>query len=778
MRMLSSINERRHNFNTFNSQRYKPKADMEKLRAEKREFLKEFSTKYGYNGKIDYIREEEYPQLRDAIYLDHTGATTFTKSAIINFHNDILNNLYGNPHSNSASSQASSMRIEGVRKRILNYFSANEGEYDVIFTQNATAAIKLAGEMFPWSENSTYKHLRESHNSVNGLRRFLEAINPDNVQGVTEHDVKEMLNSRTFDDECRYDDDDYEYERDDEITYNLFAYPAQCNYSGMRFPLNWITKIKRLNTRRSKTLVLLDAAAYVPSAQLSLADKDASPDFICLSFYKMFGFPTGLGALILKTELNPIIRKGYFGGGTINSVVYDRTWQEFSENIPTRYEDGTVNFLNIIALDHAFDAFEKIYGNIKNVSNHVTSLNTYLSRNMRSLRHWNGQVVCTINSDRDFSDSKKQGGIFSFNVKRSDGSTIGYIELDKLANTHGIHIRSGGNCNPGSLARWNGVTADDVIDNYAEGKHCNDDQDIYKGKLYGAARVSIGAMTTIEDILIWLDFFKRHYVEIMPGKTVHDLGSSKIPKDIGASKIMKYINKPRGDQSMNQPRRDLSMSSKSRGDLSMSKSREDVRASMFRYESPSSSPTSSQEDLRTSTLFKHENPPKLREASKVLRQVSVSKSHESLRTPTVYKYDYGSNPKYDDMRTSTVYQYEYGSNPKSREDLKYFNGLNKLSSSKSREDLKYFNGLNKLSSSKSREDLNGFNKLSSPKSREDLKSFNGINGIKYEYGSSSKLREDLASSKASKVQRYNNTNGNISRQNTIRNVKSLHVLTK
>ncbi|RIA94014.1 pyridoxal phosphate-dependent transferase [Glomus cerebriforme] len=500
----------------FNSQKFKD---------EKRNFLKEFSTKYGYNGKIDQIREEEYPQLKNEIYLDHTGATTFARSAVVNFNNDILTNLYGNPHSNSPSSRLSSMRIEQVRKRVLSHFGTNEKDYTVIFTQNATAAIKLVGEMFPWTEKSTYKNLRESHNSVNGLRRFLETINPDNIQGVTEKEVKAMFkNPPPVDDQCRYDDN---YEKDDEINYNLFAYPAQCNYSGMRFPLSWVRKIKKLNTKTSKTLVLLDAAAFVPSSPLSLANKDESPDFICLSFYKMFGFPTGLGALIVKTELNPILRKGYFGGGTINSVVYDKNWQEFSKDMTTRYEDGTVNFLNIISLDHAFDAFERNYGNIKNISSHVTSLNSYLYRNMKSLRHWNGQSVCTINSDRDFSNSKKQGGIFSFNVKRSDGSYVGYIELEKLASTYGIHIRSGGNCNPGSIARWNHIAADEIIRNYGEGKYCSDDRDIYKGKLYGAARVSIGAMTTIDEILIWLEFFKRFYVEIMPGKTVHDLSTSK-----------------------------------------------------------------------------------------------------------------------------------------------------------------------------------------------------------------------------------------------------------
>src|SRR6266536_1979908 len=100
---MRGINDKKPSFNTY---KYKPKSNIEKLRAEKRNFLKEFSTKYGYNGKIDQIREEEYPQLGNIIYLDHTGATTFAKSAVTNFNDDILNNLYGSPYSYSPSSQA------------------------------------------------------------------------------------------------------------------------------------------------------------------------------------------------------------------------------------------------------------------------------------------------------------------------------------------------------------------------------------------------------------------------------------------------------------------------------------------------------------------------------------------------------------------------------------------------------------------------------------------------------------------------------------------------
>lgn len=56
-----------------------------------------------------------------------------------------------------------------------------------------------------------------------------------------------------------------------------------------------------------RTLVLLDAAAYLPTHDLDLTTHPA--DFVVASFYKMFGYPTGLGALVLRTEHVPQLNK-------------------------------------------------------------------------------------------------------------------------------------------------------------------------------------------------------------------------------------------------------------------------------------------------------------------------------------------------------------------------------------------------------------------------------------------------------------------------------------
>src|SRR5439155_824095 len=91
----------------------------------------------------------------------------------------------------------------------------------------------------------------------------------------------------------------------------LFAFPAQSNFTGVRHPLDLV----ELAHARGWD-VLLDAAAFVPTSRLDLAA--VKPDFVSVSFYKMFGYPTGVGCLLARTHLLGTLRRPWFAGGTVN----------------------------------------------------------------------------------------------------------------------------------------------------------------------------------------------------------------------------------------------------------------------------------------------------------------------------------------------------------------------------------------------------------------------------------------------------------------------------
>ena len=195
--------------------------------------------------------------------------------------------------------------------RVLAHFHTSPDDYSVVFTAGSTAALKLVAEAFPWSSpgpesrGSLFCYLTDNHTSVVGMRMVARAKNI-NFMPIRPEDMclAEKQGAATSDPDCQL--------------VHLFCYPAQSNFSGTRYPLSWIEEVKSGQTCPvgvpGKWYVLLDAASYVSTSPLDLSVHQA--DFIPLSFYKIFGVPTGLGALLVHNRVAPLLRKTYFGGGT------------------------------------------------------------------------------------------------------------------------------------------------------------------------------------------------------------------------------------------------------------------------------------------------------------------------------------------------------------------------------------------------------------------------------------------------------------------------------
>lgn len=57
------------------------------------------------------------------------------------------------------------------------------------------------------------------------------------------------------------------------------------------YPRRWVRAVQAQSTPARRWKVLLDAAAFLPSHPLNLTETPA--DFVAMSFYKLFGYPTG-----------------------------------------------------------------------------------------------------------------------------------------------------------------------------------------------------------------------------------------------------------------------------------------------------------------------------------------------------------------------------------------------------------------------------------------------------------------------------------------------------
>jgi selenocysteine lyase/cysteine desulfurase len=98
---------------------------------------------------------------------------------------------------------------------------------------------------------------------------------------------------------------------------------------------------------------LVDAAAFAPSNRMSL--REQSPEFVALSFYKIFGYPTGVGALIARRDALHKLRRPWFAGGTVEFVSVQNQMHRLKETAEG-FEDGTPDLLNIAALSAGFRA--------------------------------------------------------------------------------------------------------------------------------------------------------------------------------------------------------------------------------------------------------------------------------------------------------------------------------------------------------------------------------------------------------------------------------------
>eukprot|EP01031_Cornospumella_fuschlensis_P031177 gene31177-37681_t len=214
------------------------------------------------------------------------------------------------------------------------------------------------------------------------------------------------------------------------------------------------------------------------------------PDFIVVSYYKIFGMPTGLGACLIKNSIHNLLRKKYFGGGTIQQGYAYKAWcVPKPSNIHSHYEDGTQNFQGIMMAKCGFQ-FIRTLG----VYNESSYTNAY--------------------------SSAKQGGVVVFNVCYSDGSPVGHTQVLKLAEKKEIYFRTGCFCNLGACHEALGLSAADVAQQYAQGKVCagqhDEVLDVIDQKHTGACRVSLGYCNTFKDVDVLVAFIQGTYVDQLP----------------------------------------------------------------------------------------------------------------------------------------------------------------------------------------------------------------------------------------------------------------------
>ncbi|KAF1946156.1 PLP-dependent transferase [Clathrospora elynae] len=449
------------------------------------------------------MRNSEYPMLKGITYLDHGGTTLTPRSLLNSFCHEMQAVLLANPHSDASNPSASAIMVEETRHQVLRMLNADPAYFDIVFTANATAAIKLVTEGFSGSEDGfDYYYHRNSHTSLVGVRELAARSHclasneeaEDWLAGRASNVLGEPVSRRSI----------------------LFAYPAQSNMNGERLPLSWPGML-RDSPRHPNAYSLLDAAALVSTSPLDLSNYVLAPDFVAMSFYKIFGFPD-LGALVIRKAAGHVFdHRKYFGGGTTDMVtcIGDAWVARKHSSLHARLEDGTTAIRSILALKCAIVTHRELFGGLGKVSEHTSWLAKRLYTRLISLKHYNGAPVCHLynHPDSTYGDPTTQGATVAFNVCGSDGTWVGPWKVGTMLRARKIYLRTGTLCNPGGIACALGVDAELLRRAFNEGFRCNTEADMIEGMPIGIIRVTLGAMSTMEDVDVLINALYQNVTE-------------------------------------------------------------------------------------------------------------------------------------------------------------------------------------------------------------------------------------------------------------------------
>ena len=441
----------------------------------------------GYRSvDLDDLRARDFTRLdrHGDIYLDYTGGGLHAESHL-RAHAELLNGApFGNPHSTNPTSLAMTELVEGARATILQHFHADPAEYLAIFTANASGALKIVGESYPFEPGGRYALAYDNHNSVNGIREFARArgaavdylaVRPPEMR-LDREAVAAILASPSAG------------------AARLLAFPAQSNFSGVMHPLELV-----MDAQGYGWDVLLDAAAFAPTHLLDL--RRIKPQFVSLSFYKMFGFPTGVGALLARRDALPRLRRPWVAGGTISYASVLQPRHDLHEGAEA-FEDGTLNYLAIPAV--ATGLARLPHARLAAIEARVGALTHWTLEQMKQLQHPGGAPLIDVYGPWN---GEGRGGSIAFNVIDRHGRLVDHREVEARANTRRISLRTGCFCNPGAGEAALGISSEELASCFRGTDRMT--IDTFRGCLVdkgsGAVRISYGVASVHRDALALLE---------------------------------------------------------------------------------------------------------------------------------------------------------------------------------------------------------------------------------------------------------------------------------
>ena len=360
---------------------------------------------------VQKIRED-FPILKEKIrnkalvYLDN-AATCQKPQAVIDSIVQVYSHDYANVHRGVHTlSVRSTDKFEGARLKVKDFINASS-EKEIIFVKGATEAINLVAQTYGKANIKAGDEIiitgMEHHSNIVPWQMLCEQtgavlkVAPINLLGeLIFEEFEKLINDKT----------------------KLISVVHMSNALGTINPVKKIIAV----AHKKGIPVLLDGAQAIPHMTVDMQDLDC--DFYVFSGHKLYA-PTGVGVLYGKQALLEAMPPYQGGGDMIRKVTFEET--EYNV-LPYKFEAGTPNIADVIALGAAIDYLSKI--GMENIAAYEAELLDYATIKAKQIKGL-----------RIIGEAEHKGAILSFVLDKIHPHDIGTM-LDSL----GIAIRAGHHC--------------------------------------------------------------------------------------------------------------------------------------------------------------------------------------------------------------------------------------------------------------------------------------------------------------------------------------------
>jgi molybdenum cofactor sulfurtransferase len=477
--------------------------DSSSSRCSEKDLMENYQYSPKLQEKFERIRDQDFARLdqQHCRYFDYTGGMVAPESLLRAHHIDLMTAVLGNPHSeHKPSKDATNIELE-ARAKVLSFCDANPDDYVVVWTPNASGALKVVGESYPFNKKGAYLYAPDCHNSLLGISRF--ATNKKaTAKGFN------FLGDGLCYDFGHFQSQVQKLGSGSSNAPKLLGICAESNVSG------YVHNIKKYAdfAHSHGWDVCVDAAAMAPTKKITMADL-GHPEFLCMSFYKIFGYPTGTGCLVAKKTALMRLEKRWFSGGTVRLVgVSSNVAADFlvGGDRSARYEDGTINYTSLQAVTNGLNYIEAV--GLEDLNRHVQYFSAVVESRLRSMAWPNGRPLVYIPTM--IGEDEDRGNVFCATFLLPDGSLMPHKVIEQLLCKKGIAARTGCFCNPGSALKLifphlnTTLKSRNVfVERYMLplSKHNHADKFLEENPHQGMVRFSVGLPTTMADVDALID---------------------------------------------------------------------------------------------------------------------------------------------------------------------------------------------------------------------------------------------------------------------------------